>query len=35
MLVMIIDNLPAFVKYHLQIGIKLFYLAKDGDKFQS
>ncbi len=35
MLVMIIDKGPAFVKSHLQIDIKPFYLAKDGDKFQS
>ena len=35
MLVMIIDKLWAFVKSDLQFDIKPFYLAKDGDKFQS
>jgi hypothetical protein len=35
MLVMIIGKLLAFVKSHLQICTKPFYLAKGGDKFQS
>jgi hypothetical protein len=35
MLVMIIDNVWHLVKSHLVFGTKLFYLAKDGDKFQS
>lgn len=35
MLVMIINKQPGFVKSDLPIDIKPFYLAKDGDKFQS